>query len=133
MKVRIGFVSNSSSSSFLCGVCGEITSGWDISIEDTDMLQCVEGHIFCRGHSIKTQEEGQGGSEFMDKDEDPDQLLSEHCPLCQLESITDRDLATYLLRGRSRKEVLKEIKSIFTNYEGLIKVHPAIKGGIHES
>ena len=29
MKVRIGFVSNSSSSSFVCDVCGEHAEGWD--------------------------------------------------------------------------------------------------------
>ena len=33
MKIRAGFVSNSSSSSFICDVCGDEVSGVDISLE----------------------------------------------------------------------------------------------------
>ena len=46
MKVRNGFVSNSSSSSFVCDVCGAIESGYDASLEDFDMQECVNGHEF---------------------------------------------------------------------------------------
>jgi hypothetical protein len=50
MKIRAGFVSNSSSSSFTCDICGEDVSGWDLSISDSGMCQCQNGHTFCEGH-----------------------------------------------------------------------------------
>ena len=47
MKVRINYVSNSSSSSFVCNVCGHSESGYDCSAQDLGMCQCENGHIFC--------------------------------------------------------------------------------------
>ncbi len=46
MKKRLGFVSNSSSSSFICDVSGEDYSGMDAGLEDAEMYQCTEGHTF---------------------------------------------------------------------------------------
>jgi len=48
MKTRSGFVSNSSSSSFICDVCGENVTGYDISLTEAEMYQCEKGHTFCR-------------------------------------------------------------------------------------
>jgi hypothetical protein len=50
MKIRKGFVSNSSSSSYICDICGEQAVGYDISLSDYEMYQCVNGHIFCESH-----------------------------------------------------------------------------------
>jgi len=50
MKIRNGFVSNSSSSSFICLECGNEYSGRDISICDSDMYECQQGHVFCKDH-----------------------------------------------------------------------------------
>lgn len=51
MKLRKGFVSNSSSSSFVCDFCGDTVSGYDMSLSKFDMSQCENGHIFCNGHA----------------------------------------------------------------------------------
>ncbi len=51
MKLRQGFVSNSSSSSYTCEVCGNTESGWDISLSEIDMIECKKGHYICEGHS----------------------------------------------------------------------------------
>lgn len=51
MKVRHGFVSNSSSSSFVCAVCGEIESGYDLSLSDCEMSRCEHGHEFHNSHA----------------------------------------------------------------------------------
>jgi hypothetical protein len=52
MKIRNGFVSNSSSSSFICAVCGETFSGWDAMELDFDLCRCDAGHIFCDEHRL---------------------------------------------------------------------------------
>ena len=36
-KYRKDFVTNSSSSSFVCDVCGETASGWDMGLSDAGM------------------------------------------------------------------------------------------------
>jgi hypothetical protein len=50
MKIRNGFVSNSSSSSFICDVCNTCESGMDASAEDFGMAICENGHTFCEKH-----------------------------------------------------------------------------------
>jgi len=47
MKKRTGWVSNSSSSSFICDACGHDVSGWDMSLSEAEMVQCSKGHTFC--------------------------------------------------------------------------------------
>lgn len=62
MKIRNGFVSNSSSSSFICDACGAVESGMDCSLEDMGFLECVNGHTFCEDHKLK----GKGNGSFED-------------------------------------------------------------------
>lgn len=50
MKIRRDFVTNSSSSSYVCEICGNSEFGFDLSISDCDMCECENGHIFCREH-----------------------------------------------------------------------------------
>ena len=50
MKIRLGFVSNSSSSSYICDICGEDATGYDISLEEYEMYVCKNGHVFCEEH-----------------------------------------------------------------------------------
>ena len=52
MKVRTGFVSNSSSSSFICDVSGGIESGYDMSVEEAGMYSCERGHTFDRSYAV---------------------------------------------------------------------------------
>ena len=52
MKIRNGFVSNSSSSSFTCDVCGETSSGMDMGISEAGMFECENGHTCCESHQI---------------------------------------------------------------------------------
>ena len=44
MKIRKGFVSNSSSSSFVCKICGETESDYDLSLRDANMACCENNH-----------------------------------------------------------------------------------------
>lgn len=53
MKYRKGFVTNSSSSSFICDVCGEVFDGYDVSLSDFDLVECENGHTICESELIK--------------------------------------------------------------------------------
>jgi len=55
MKIRSGFVSNSSSSSFTCNVCGATESGYDVSLNDVGMFECIKGHVVCDSHQINVE------------------------------------------------------------------------------
>lgn len=60
MKIRSGFVSNSSSSSFICDVSGEIVSGWDMSLHDAEMSECVNGHTFSDEYMVDADDPDEG-------------------------------------------------------------------------
>jgi len=52
MKTRNGFVSNSSSTSFTCDVCGETQSGMDMGLRECGMCRSENRHTFCEGHQL---------------------------------------------------------------------------------
>lgn len=59
MKFRTSFVTNSSSSSFVCEICGRTETGYDMSLRDCEMYECVNGHTFCADEALErpTKEE----------------------------------------------------------------------------
>jgi hypothetical protein len=105
MKIRNGFVSNSSTSSFICDVCGEEYTGWDASPFDSnyDCSVCENGHNICNEHL----------NGDYDKD-DECQLLEKFCPICQFKDYSNYEMATYLEKTRkiSRDEVFAKIKAV---------------------
>jgi hypothetical protein len=50
MKIRNGFVSNSSSSSFVCHICEREEEGFGLELDDVGMNTCEGGHTFCDSH-----------------------------------------------------------------------------------
>ena len=53
MKFRKDFVTNSSSSSYVCEICGRSESGWDMCLSDCEMMECVNGHVFCCDEALE--------------------------------------------------------------------------------
>lgn len=106
MKIREGFVSNSSSSSFICMVSGRIEAGYDLSMRDVEMYQCENGHYFDDSYLLPAPPKID-----IDEDEDGDERYecpAARCPICTLDHITDVDLLKYILKSRAfNKEGLK--------------------------
>jgi hypothetical protein len=150
MKKRYGFVSNSSSSSFVCDVTGRIESGMDISLDDCEMYECEKEHIFgdeflVKDVTIKDKREMMkrdenldqeeideamklNDVEFLEKYEDydiPDRygIPSAFCPICRFKSSKDSDLVAYLLKkgNKTKESILKEIQAGFKDYDEFSK------------
>lgn len=110
MKVRQGFVSNSSSSSFVCAICGNADAGMDASPSDFGMAECENGHTFCTSHSSH-----QDLSEY--------DTPAEKCPVCSLKEVLDEDILTYIVTKNKLnvEDLVHEIKGSFSNLKDLEK------------
>ncbi len=113
MKIRTGFVSNSSSSSFICVVCGSTESGMDLGLEDFYMMECENGHLMCEDHVDNDQEvidnnkEGRYG------------FPSKNCPVCNFDKLTDKDIIGYSIKTEkiSEEGLKSELKEAFKSYK----------------
>lgn len=74
MKVRKGFVSNSSSSSFICDLTGNTEGGWDASLSDVEMVECTNNHTFLYDGFPDVIEWIEDNSNY--------ELPAELCPIC---------------------------------------------------
>lgn len=133
MKYRKDFVTNSSSSSYICEICGANESGFDLGLEDAGMTECMNGHIFCDEHRlpmtqskeelIKTilEDEYSNDSEEELNKMNIDELIEKigyyevpefMCPICNFIEYSEYDLAAYLLKeyGIPRDTVFAEVK-----------------------
>lgn len=89
MKIRTGFVSNSSSSSFICDFCGREDSGMDYCLEDAEMFECENGHTFCEDEILTPNDEQWGDTYSKMEEENPDEYYEyrygvpeRFCPVC---------------------------------------------------
>lgn len=139
MKFRKDFVTNSSSSSYVCEICGRTESGYDLGLSECDMYYCVNGHTFCRDEALERPDrkemiklileqkyflEYHTPEELDDKDDEIlfDEYLTEGgydvpecmCPICNFIEYSEYDLSAYLLKeyGVSRDEVFAEVKKL---------------------
>jgi hypothetical protein len=128
MKIREGFVSNSSSTSYICRVCGETTICSDCgSLEDIGYLECTNGHIFCAEHLVKAEE-------FKEKDDDEDEEYDEEeyfdrrsmvsektCPICTASALDSDLVLPFLLKklGWKKSEIWEEMQKLGT-YENML-------------
>lgn len=122
MKVRRYFVSNSSSSSFTCAVCGATESGWDVSLADIGMYECGGcGSYYCENHAVGKLSPTYKPESDEEQDELDDfnryEVPAEYCPICTLNFIEKSTKLEYLLRKYNLEEedVEMEIRSKYRN------------------
>ena len=140
MKISTGFVSNSSSSSFTCNICGYEISGMDLSLEDIEMFQCQEGHVACLRHMSKENRDKCNELDIDPYDEEavrkieevygecpcPEDLYYElpsaFCPCCNFEKVAKDDLLSYLLRmsDKTCEEHEETMRNGFTTYKDFL-------------
>jgi hypothetical protein len=93
MKVRQGFVSNSSSSSFVCDISGEEVSGMDMGLREAGMYECENGHTFLEEYLIGDPWNETTKEEFLkiekDRNENPGQYIKNR--LQEVEEMTEEE------------------------------------------
>lgn len=140
MKYRKDFVTNSSSSSFVCDICGRNESGYDATLRDYGFYECVNGHIMCESEAtpenarealiqmlVKDSDIVRTKSELdaMDpyeleqacRDEVDDffyMIPEEMCPICQMKEFANRELLRYL--KKENPDVIQSIRDRFKTY-----------------
>ena len=124
MKVRTGFVSNSSSSSFICSVCEGMESGWDMTLGEAYMVQFSCGHLVhedCLDPEVLKKLRKIG--------EYPYDIPPEHCPLCKLTIVCPKDETLYLRNklGLTKEQVHQEMQNNHELIEELRKTSQAGK------
>ena len=138
MKYRKDFVTNSSSSSYVCDICGREEIGMDIGLRECEMIECVNGHIICNDETLNISKkdliklilENEYNEitevELNDETEDSlfeiltdiDDMIYEmpecFCPICQFIEYSQNDLSKYLEKEYhiNREEVFAEVKKI---------------------
>lgn len=149
MKIRSGFVSNSSSLSYICSICDH-----EIIISDMDdpneygFSNCENGHYICEKHFrenlkkltkeqyikwVRTQEWYKELSiEKKNYEEDDwkdgaELLLSEYgdvcsfiCPICQFQSFDPEDIKKYFIKMGLDSEIQQKIKT-YKEFKDFIK------------
>lgn len=114
MKFRNGFVSNSSSSSFICSVCSYESGGHEVCLADFDMFECTNDHtthIHCAPNFKKPENSTYNSWSYG--------VSPEMCPACQFTHITEKDELHYLKAKLTvtSQEILEEIKTTFGTYQ----------------
>lgn len=121
MKTRNGFVSNSSTSSFVCTVCGTVEGYSDcIGAEDMGISACEHGHEFCHEHLLPIGDNDEHGSEYYE-------VPSSRCPICTMTAIDAYEEVMFLRKvlGWKEGEVLEQVKircKDYDEFQAFIKV-----------
>ncbi len=100
MKIRVGFVSNSSSSSFVCDICGKSEVGFDCDPEELGFERCENEHLICEDEAY-----GEDLEERHTENNDYGRVLKEEfCPICLFEVSSKPEIKKYLKKRYNIEE-----------------------------
>ena len=85
MKKREGFVPNSSSSSYICDVCGEPEEIADGDFHGSGWRECINDHIYHKYCAINSNMKKLG-------------IESSECPICKMNAFKKDELLQFLLK-----------------------------------
>ncbi len=129
MKIRSGFVSNSSSSSFTCDICGENFSGYDMCLSDCEMVESQYG-MYCESHLLKSLDKiiteiSESDDDKVEEWEIRSEIPDQYCPLYNLKHITNDVLLQYLLKrnGLTKDALIKDIQDNYSNLEEVLSYY----------
>jgi len=147
MKNRIGFVSNSSTSSYVCQVCGDVEAGMDASLSDLEMRCCPNGHTVhdsCISDDDDIEISLEEAEKILEMEFDPadgskeefieealgEGLPASACPICTLQVVRDKDVVDYLLfkHGEKKDDIVAEIEARFSSLDDLRSYTKRVKG-----
>ena len=125
MKKRTGFVSNSSTSSFICDVCGTVEAGMDLCLSDFEMSRCENGHTF---HDSCVELN-------IEEDYDTYELPEKYCPFCNLELLTDQDAFKYteIKYDTNKDKIKQEMKEKYETLKAFKKSLKTIKNNENQT
>jgi hypothetical protein len=117
MKYRSDFVTNSSSSSFICQVSGRLEGGYDMSLEDAQMYRCENRHTFDEGYLVGKLLPNKYG------EIDRDDIKAENCHICQFKELIPEDGLKFLLKqqGITKTDILQMVKEKYKTYQDFKK------------
>lgn len=112
MKLRYGFVSNSSTTSFTCEICGRTESYYDSSsCTDYGFVRCENDHGICEEEALEGELTEEQQEELNNEGYD---ISEKQCPICQFQVISNSDIKKYLKKEKKvdEAEAFAEIKKI---------------------
>jgi len=123
MKIRHGFVSNSSSSSFICMVSGECEGGYDLTLKDAGMVECNAGHLFYSHYVVQFIDADKLSENDFFRYMDENIIPSENCPICTLTHITDNDILKFVIKKMKfdKNKIISDIRDTCKDYQGFIR------------
>lgn len=115
MKIRSGFVSNSSSSSFVCAICDGAEYG---ELDEVEMVECPKCGNIIHYHCCSDYEKVERAA-MKSGGECPEEL----CPICSFSVIARYDKLKYVFKklGITEQDAENEILNRFINYDQFCK------------
>ena len=125
MKTRLGLISNSSTTSFTCIICGQVEAYSDCSsMADMGGIMCSRGHAM---HEACLEMVKVKPDRTEVDDDDGYHLHIDDCPICQLKILSLKNEVLFLRSKHSvsNQQTLDEIKNTYGDYVSFVK---SIKG-----